>query len=518
MSLLSLYDLTGIQSYIFGSNVLKENLGGSYLAGLALNDWLREAAQAVNATPHWSGGGNAMVESADLDRARQLATLLSARLQHEAPGLQVVCAHADWDGSDAGFRDAREALQARVQTAKDGRWPAASFDGAGLTEHCAQTMEPAMQQDADGRWLGATAGARVDRAREAQQRLNGFYRLEAPRTWTAELNKLGRSPGSQSQLGVIHIDGNGMGRRFQHAQTLRQQIALSEAVMRAGQETLKAGLNWVHQRLEGITDEKLGGFRLAPDGDSECFPVRPIVYGGDDITLVCDARIALDLAAELLRAWHRETERLPGGAAHACAGVALVRVNYPFYRAYRLAEDLCRGAKHALGDAKERVSVLDWELIAGAGLTRLEQRRDSELYRVGRAQLHARPYYVVGDPPATQPYRCWQWFRETLLNAIQAQADSHTRFKDLAQVLQRGPDATEIYLARLRDRFGLSRAVEWTNDGPLCLPEPAGSPMQSGFLAGATPYLDAIELMDRILPLACYKLPEPPSSPAGGAQ
>jgi hypothetical protein len=506
MSALSLYDLTGIQRYIFGSNVLKENLGGSFLVGLALGEWLNEAAEPAGAERLWSGGGNAMVRGSDLDRARQVATRLSALLHGSAPGLEVVCAHVEWDGSDQDFVRGREQLLAQVQAVKAGRWPAASFDGAGLTEYCAQTTEPAVHwEPKGGRWLGPTAMERLHRADQAQERLQGLFPLPDGLTWTTELNKLGRSRGSQSQLGVIHFDGNGMGRRFQRTKTLDEQVALSAAVKAAGEATLRAGLRWVLDRLPGIVDEDKGGFELARDGAHRCFPVRPIVYGGDDITLVCDGRLALDLAAELLQAWHETTAALPGGPAHACAGVALVRVQYPFYRAYRLAEHLCRNAKERLGDTADRASALDWELIAGAGLATLAQRRDGDLYRAGADRLHARPYYVLGDPPLTAPYRRWDWFRDVLLRALQDQSETHTRFKALGGVLQEGAGATESYLARLRDRFGLSRAERVDEDGPLCLPEPAGFPMQDGFANRETPYLDAIELMDRVLPADCYR-------------
>jgi hypothetical protein len=523
MSALSLYDLTGIQPYIFGSNVLRENLGGSYLVGLALDRWLEEAAEPVGAELLWSGGGNAMVLSSDIECARQVATELSARLHGSAPGLEVICAHIDWDGSDRDLVDRREQLLAQVQATKAGRWPAASFDGAGPTEYCAQTTEPAVGRQSNGpleeggRWLGPTAMARLDNADPARQRLQGLFPLPDDLTWTAELDRLGRSRGSQSRLGVIHFDGNGMGRRFRQTETLRRQIELSEAVKAAGEATLDAGLGWVRDRLPGIGDEEKGGFVLAREGAARCFPVRPIVYGGDDITLVCDGRIALDLAAELLRAWHAQTATLPGGAAHACAGVALVRVHYPFYRAYRLAEDLCRNAKESLGDAADSVSALDWELIAGAGLTTLTQRRGADLYLAGEHSLHARPYYVLGDPPLTAPYRRWDWFRGVLLRALQDQSETHTRFKDLAGVLQRGAATTETFLARLRDRFGLSRAEQDDPQRPLRLPEPAGFPMQDGFANRETPYLDSIELMDRVLPEVCFRLSEAPDNDQGVA-
>ncbi|MBK8184408.1 MAG: hypothetical protein IPK63_16655 [Candidatus Competibacteraceae bacterium] len=280
---------------------------------------------------------------------------------------------------------------------------------------------------------------------------------------------------------------------------------------------MRAALDWVIANLNGITDVDKGGFKLSLDKKKNpCFPVRPIVYGGDDITLVCDARFALDLAAELLRAWHHHTGDLLGEPAHACAGIALVRVHYPFYRAYQLAEDLCKKTKQYLRDRQKKygesadISALDWEFIAGAGLAMHDQRRKDDLYRAAsdkQEQLHARPYYVIGNLPATRSYQDWNWFRNTLVHALQQQEETHTRFKELADVLHQGASVTKIHLDRWRDRFGLSRAEERGSkmDG-LWLPEPKHLPMSDGFPNNETPYLDAIELMDRILPLRCYAI------------
>ena len=60
------------------------------------------------------------------------------------------------------------------------------------------------------------------------------------------------------------------------------------------------------------------------------FPLRPIVYGGDDLTFVCDGRLGLDLAARYLQAFSKDTIRVLGQdeSVDACAGVAIVPTNF----------------------------------------------------------------------------------------------------------------------------------------------------------------------------------------------
>ncbi|MGH8606742.1 MAG: hypothetical protein ACREX9_04790, partial [Gammaproteobacteria bacterium] len=212
MKYLSLYDLTGIQSYIFGSNALKENLGGSFLVNQALERWLPAAAEEARAEFLWSGGGNGMVMARGADQAREVARLLSGMLHDQAPGLHVACSHAEWDESLEGFRTAREVLERQLSNHKAGRWPPAAFDGAGVTAACSTTGEPAVDSKYD-RWLGPAALARLDSSDAAEEDIQNLFRLDCYRdpkdesrrlAWTTDIDKLGRSKGEQSMIGVIH--------------------------------------------------------------------------------------------------------------------------------------------------------------------------------------------------------------------------------------------------------------------------------------------------------------------------
>src|SRR5690606_25293333 len=111
----------------------------------------------------------------------------------------------------------------------------------------------------------------------------------APLVWTEDVDRLGRTPGEESTLGVVHLDGNDMGNRFAAARNdgIAAVRNLSANVHRCGEGALRAGLTWTQERIQtGL------GFQLSLDGEREVFPVRPVVFGGDDITLLCDGRIA----------------------------------------------------------------------------------------------------------------------------------------------------------------------------------------------------------------------------------
>ena len=67
------------------------------------------------------------------------------------------------------------------------------------------------------------------------------------------------------------------------------------------------------------------------------------MYGGDDLTFVCDGRLGLDLAAFYLKEFSRGTIKVCGEdkSVDACAGVAIVPTKFPFASAYHFAEELC---------------------------------------------------------------------------------------------------------------------------------------------------------------------------------
>ena len=524
---LSVFDLSGIQHYIYSSNKLSENIGASYLLSQALEEWLDEATDVAGkeAQVCWSGGGNAMVRTASLEQSRAVAAELSWRLHDRAPGLEVACVHHEWDGDHASFSQVREALFEALEAAKAGQLPPASFDGAGVTARCLVDDTPAVELNRqDSRFLGPAAAAKAAAAPKAEAKLQSLFKLPADRyAWTNETERLGRSRGDRSLLGVVHFDGNQMGERFRAPASLSELTELSRAVRDAGREALRDALDWLLKQMQGITDTERGGFELHACGDGDerkrCFPVRPLIYGGDDITLICDGRIALDLASTLLQAWTSQTRGLPNGEAFACAGVALVNAHYPFSRACQLAEELCANAKRWVRqNVGEDASALDWELLGGGGPVELEERRErfglaadgrrglvgahrlddyrdaSSSMHDGRA-LHARPYLVVGEPPSLMAHRQWRWFRWTLIHAVQ-EAEHHSQLRLLASVLHEGVEATRELLRHLEQRHQLT------------LPAPRRHSLSAGFANAETPYLDALELMDILLPTECFTMSE----------
>jgi len=83
------------------------------------------------------------------------------------------------------------------------------------------------------------------------------------------------------------------------------------------------------------------------------YPVRPVLIGGDDVTIIIRADLALNFTVEFLKAFENKTknnfQKLKTSQVHggltACAGIAFVKESYPLHYALNLAEQLCKDAK-----------------------------------------------------------------------------------------------------------------------------------------------------------------------------
>src|SRR5690606_35336429 len=142
--------------------------------------------------------------------------------------------------------------------------------------------------------------------------------------------------------------------RTQYRQWSAAISGLGDAVLRA---VVQRAASAIHETsasaehrisLRGTPDEL--SFELRRDGSSVLLPIRPLLLGGDDLTFVCDGRIALDLAVTAIGEFAKH--RIPhlgddGGETilSACSGVALVKPHAPFHRSYELADALCASAK-----------------------------------------------------------------------------------------------------------------------------------------------------------------------------
>ena len=271
------------------------------------------------------------------------------------------------------------------------------------------------------------------------------------------------TPPSLSSVGVVHVDGNGvgaimrdLGQAFKKTNNTLDKLAKAPYPRKpnpCGKKPPRIDPNnkkpprfqWfimeVNYRLDGVVKaavaaawkdiEDYAHGRKAP-------PVVPVLVGGDDLTVYVEGKFAIPFAEAYIHHYEELTDKdellkqlavVAGakkpGPLTASAGVAIVGRNFPFHIAYDLAEGLVsRGKK--LGKKKGEVpcSTIDFHVLRDTTVLAPEDTLDE--YK-GRTQ---RPFLIghyaperIGDALTTSsttgsPQTQDQW--KQILRAVAA--------------------------------------------------------------------------------------------------
>lgn len=531
------------------------------------------------------GGGNALLWfNAATSAYQAFIHDYSRKLLCEAPGLEVVIADVEFDWTPGGAlvlpTHIKQLMQEQLPRAKQMRQRHQPILGLGVTVACQSTGLPAVDMSPP---IPATPGtARYPVSAEtyaklevvtpmtqngkdkATERLEHYLEQGSDIDFSAagyvlpyDLDNLGRSKGEHSYIAVVHADGDGIGNWFatevgKEAQYDREYIAhyrqASQDVQRVAQLAMQAT---VHSLLSdanvkisdkgtptikqtNVDGEPIASIEFQQRLDRQgkptgafYLPFRPIVFGGDDITFVCDGRLALALTTMLLKEFEKQAQNILKSALPitASAGVAIVKSHYPFSRAYDLAEELTASAKryrHYLINALDKVNqprygvagyvgCIDWHFALGGLLGDLDTIRRQH-YHTSHGSLTLRPVVndvVIGRRNPHLAFRTWETIEQMALNF---QDDEEVRGKNnepqwstrrnkvkaLRDALRHGPDAVHKFVTAYRihpeagSKAPLLPALQHGNSADF---------QTSGWAGGYCAYFDAVEILDWYVPL-----------------
>ena len=234
--------------------------------------------------------------------------------------------------------------------------------------------------------------------------------------------------------------------------------------------------------------------RLAKDKHSRPYiPFRPIVFGGDDVTFVCDGRLGLALATAYLWEFEQRTAEAhlgkDDGGLTACAGIAIVKSHYPFARAYALTAELAESAKGYRREQNIAGSCLDWHFALSGLSGSIDEIRARE-YRVDDGSLTLRPVTLRDN--LSQAEHGWPVIRQGI-QAFQDEswAGRRNKIKALRDALREGSDAVKHFRSAFNNNAPLpdvlsGRGKDW---------------QETGWHGGVCGYFDAIEIADWFIPL-----------------
>ena len=513
-----------LQQYIFQSNRLKENIGASFLAKRCLEKDLITAIQQSNyrgATTVWDtyndgasdqcdsipqpknsvdtnadvnliyvGGGNAALLCKNRDIANEVVQAWSRELLTLAPGLRVIVGYGEiTDSVAAAYRVALEDLihceEALPFGATLGRLP--------VVRNCTSTGLAASRRSQElyeiNQWISESAACKRQATDEnnATNEINSVLK-EGQKFAIKPENDLGGSEG-QSYISVVHADGNGMGDLLNRVidadqsdnEFLHNLRSFSASVSHQSLQALLATLQHFQSVLPRLKED------LAVD-ITNVFPIRPIVFGGDDLTFVCDGRLGLHLAAYYLREFAGRDIIVLGESepVDACAGVAIVSTKFPFAQVYHFADELCGLAKkHRREQNYSNGSWLDFQIIQAGVTSSITELRDTQYHSLERGhRLDNRPYEILKE--ATEEPEGWDAFLQ-ILQKFQSEQWPRSRAKGLMHALAQGPTATKHFVEGAKWR---GKLLPRYNGMLPTTYETGWTPIDT------TPYFDPLEALD----------------------
>jgi hypothetical protein len=155
-----------------------------------------------------------------------------------------------------------------------------------------------------------------------------------------------------SWIAVIHADANGLGNillnNIKELNTNKElkkfSLCIEAATKNATQKAFQEVIQNDKKQFENKYKSKKG-YR---------YPIRPVVFGGDDLTVIVRADLAIAFSEVFLRefelATRKEFEKIKVSNIHqltTCIGIAFIKESYPLHYGLHLAEELCKDAKKA---------------------------------------------------------------------------------------------------------------------------------------------------------------------------
>lgn len=485
---LMIFEIPGKQRYIFGSKALKDNVersqdiaylmnefeGQDFFQDLAREQEPGEAARFYDRARNlvYAGGGHTILQfegdtrSAAREKARAFGKVVTWEAMRRYHGVELFTKIIDYDENAAPGENLCR-LHRELEQKKTRRQAAFRRTVLGVERLGAEIADGERRQEQRYRRKDLSfrpvPQVRPSDGKPPKPKRDKFpYGIEPPTGFGFPLafEDLADSGGL---IAVVHIDGNGMGNRsnvLNHRQDaenwetfcqLRQRF--SESVKESYRAAFLHTMDAVRSATDVDTARRMKVEPLENSGKTElpAIPIRPVILAGDDVCFVTAGDLGLDCARVFLEYLaHDAKNDVDEQPYPACAGVVLVHKNYPFHRAYNLAEELCSNAKKygSSLDSQGRVSAMDWHIEFGQLKDDLEAQRRDYITEDGNC-LELRPVTVCAPDGVSlndeQRLRTWAFFR-AMCRTMQEERTARGKIKGLRNALKQGETEAAFYL------------------------------------------------------------------------
>lgn len=436
--------IQGIQSFIFETNKLQEIAGASELVDYVCTDLFRETIgeayfKAENLLIGAAGNIKYLFE--EEKDCRSLVFIFPQKVMHLAPGITISQAVISVDGELT-----KEHIQQLEYRLKIQRNRPIVQHGMGLmiSERSRRTGKPGVAREKNVVIDAAQQAKRIyfkdSRASLLEKILPESKEKNYHKLFPEQMEEIAGTD-NKGWIAVIHADGNDLGKKIMamvspQKETFRE---LSEKIGNATEQAVRSAFNKV------VTKNTEAG-RL--------YPFRPIVLGGDDITVIIRGDLAIDFTYAFLKAFEEETTKeFQGFAADhfrggltACAGIAFIKSNYPFHYGIHLADSLCTQAKKVAKNLnKTRTpSCLLFHKVHSSFIEDYKDIVEQEL-KADQIRLDYGPYFLIPHPGYATIEQLNGWVK-----ILSEDASPQSRLRNWLTDLRINREAADQQLDRIR--------------------------------------------------------------------
>ena len=386
--------IKGIQDYILGTTKLKEMAGASDLVECLPKGVLSGLLSGIEGgyTTLSTSAGGARILFDDEEQARRVARLWPMIAARRAPGLEIVQAIVPL--GDGGLPDALEKAGERMMIHRN-LPPTPIPPPVPAMKRIPRTGRPAaMFHKGEAVDWETFVKLQQDRGQKESLLASVFEdpTLRNANQWAMDFEEIA----DDGYLAIVHADANGLGSKM---------LALLD---RLKKRPLDVAGKVYQDVCESVQQATYAAFRKAFEKvRTSCFRMRLLICAGDDMTAVMRARDAIEFTREYLIAFSATTKEMlarSGGedfkdGLTACAGIAFVKQNYPFFQAYELCESLC---SHAKNRTDRKLSALAFHRVTTSLSGSYKDDILPKVLQTGKLTLTMNPY-VVEDPAGKHP-------------------------------------------------------------------------------------------------------------------